>query len=102
MRYKGKEFDSQKIAAELGVQAVMSGRIVQRGDNLSISVELIDAINNKTIWGEQFERKMSDLLATQREIASSSRRNSSSNSPAPRTRGLQKSTPTTTRRTSFT
>jgi TolB-like protein/Tfp pilus assembly protein PilF len=70
MRYKGKEFDSQKIAAELGVQAVMSGRIVQRGDNLSISVELIDAINNKTIWGEQFERKMSDLLATQREIAS--------------------------------
>jgi len=47
----------------------MSGRIVQRGENLSISVELIDAINNKTIWGEQFERKMSDLLATQREIA---------------------------------
>jgi len=69
MRYKGKEFDAQKIATELGVQAVMSGRIVQRGENLSISVELIDAINNKTIWGEQFERKMSDLLATQREIA---------------------------------
>jgi TolB-like protein/Tfp pilus assembly protein PilF len=69
MRYKGKEFDAQKIAAELGVQAVMSGRMVQRGDNLSISVELIDAVNNKTIWGEQFERKMSDLLATQREIA---------------------------------
>ncbi|PYS99692.1 MAG: hypothetical protein DMF63_10225 [Acidobacteria bacterium] len=69
MRYKGKEFDAQKIAKELGVQAVMSGRMVQRGDNLSISVELIDAINNKTIWGEQFERKMSDLMSTQREIA---------------------------------
>ena len=69
MRYKGKEFDAQKIASELGVQAVMSGRMVQRGDNLSISVELIDVVNNKTIWGEQFERKMSDLLATQREIA---------------------------------
>ena len=69
MRYKGKEFDAQKIASELGVQAVMSGRMVQRGDNLSISVELIDAVNNKTIWGEQFERKMSDLMATQREIA---------------------------------
>ena len=69
MRYKGKKFDAQKIAAELGVQAVMSGRMVQRGDNLTISVELIDAANNKTIWGEQYERKMSDLLATQREIA---------------------------------
>ena len=69
MRYKGKEFDAKAIAAELGVQAVMSGRISQRGDNLSISVELIDAVNNKTIWGEQYEKKMSDLLATQREIA---------------------------------
>jgi len=69
MRYKGKEVDAQKIAADLGVQAVMSGRMTQRGDNLSISVELIDAANNKIVWGEQYERKMSDLLATQREIA---------------------------------
>ena len=69
MRYKGKELDAQRIAAELGVQSVMSGRMTQRGENLSISVELIDAANNKIIWGEQYERKMSDLLATQREIA---------------------------------
>ncbi len=69
IRYKGKEFDAQKIAAELGVTAVMSGRMTQRGDNLTISVELIDAANNKILWGEQYDRKMSDLLATQREIA---------------------------------
>ena len=69
MRYKGKELDAQRIASELGVQAVMFGRMIQRGENLSISVELIDAANNKIIWGEQYERKMSDLLATQREIA---------------------------------
>ena len=69
IRYKGVEFDAKKIAGELGVQAVMSGRMAQRGENLSISVELIDAANNKVIWGEQYERKMSDLLATQREIA---------------------------------
>lgn len=68
-RYKGKEFDAQKIASELGVQAVMSGRLAQRGDNLTISVELIDAANNKILWGEQYDRKLSDLLATQREIA---------------------------------
>src|SRR5438552_3929863 len=68
-RYKGKELDAQKIAADLRVTAVMTGRMVQRGQNLTISVELIDAKSNKLLWGEQFERKMSDLLATQREIA---------------------------------
>src|SRR5258708_32895497 len=47
----------------------MSGRLVQRGDNLMISVELVDARTKKLIWGEQYDRKMSDLLATQREIA---------------------------------
>lgn len=70
MRYKGKESDIAKIASELGVEAVMTGRLSKRGDNLNITVELVDARNNKSLWGEQYERKMSDLLATQREIAS--------------------------------
>ena len=70
MRYKGKEADVKTIAADLGVSAVMTGRIAQRGDNLTISVELVDVRNNKLLWGEQYDRKMSDLLATQREIAS--------------------------------
>jgi serine/threonine-protein kinase len=69
MRYKGKQTDVKTIAGELGVSAVMTGRMAQRGDNLTISVELIDVRNNKLLWGEQYERKMSDLLATQREIA---------------------------------
>ena len=70
MRYKGKETDVKTIAGELGVSAVLTGRIAQRGDNLTISVELVDVRNNKLLWGEQYERKMSDLLTTQREIAS--------------------------------
>ena len=69
MRYKGKDTDIAKIASELGVDAVMTGRLVKRGDNLNITVELVDIRNNKSLWGEQYERKMSDLLATQREIA---------------------------------
>ncbi|HKO45550.1 MAG TPA: hypothetical protein VJU84_19905 [Pyrinomonadaceae bacterium] len=69
-RYKGKEIDAEKIGNELGVDAVMSGRLTQRGDNLTISVDLIDVKNRRTLWGEQFERKMSDLLTTQSEIAS--------------------------------
>src|SRR6266571_4327759 len=69
MRYKGKDTDIAKIASELGVDAVMTGRLVKRGDNLNITVELVDTRNNKSLWGEQYERKMSDLLATQQEIA---------------------------------
>src|SRR5689334_19623936 len=70
MRYKGKDNDLAKVANELGVEAIMTGRLLKRGDNLNITVELIDVRNNKSLWGEQYERKMSDLLATQREIAS--------------------------------
>jgi len=68
-RYKGQDADAEKVGAELGVDAVMSGRLIQRGENLTISVDLVDVRNKRTLWGEQFERKMSDLLATQREIA---------------------------------
>lgn len=67
-RYKGKETDPQTVARELGVDSVMTGRITQRGENLTISVNLVDARTNKSLWGEQYERKLSDLLTTQREI----------------------------------
>ncbi|MCC6329456.1 MAG: hypothetical protein IT174_13150 [Acidobacteria bacterium] len=69
MRYKGNETDLAKIASELGVDSVMTGRLVKRGDNLDIAVELVDTRNNKSLWGEQYQRKMSDLLETQRDIA---------------------------------
>jgi len=69
LRYKGKDTDVAKIASELGVDAVMTGRLAQIGDNLTISVELVDVRNSQLLWGEQYDRKMSDLLATQREIA---------------------------------
>ncbi len=68
-RFKGKDADPLKVGAELGVAAVMTGRLVQRGESLSISVELVDVRNKKSLWGEKYERKMADLLATQRDIA---------------------------------
>ncbi len=67
-RYKGKETDPQTVAKELGVDSVMTGRITQRGENLNISVNLVDTRTNKSLWGEQYERKLSELLTTQREI----------------------------------
>jgi serine/threonine protein kinase/Tfp pilus assembly protein PilF len=68
-RFKGKQADAVKAGNELGVSAVLLGRIIQRGDNLTISAELVDVSHNKLLWGEQYDRKMSELLATQREIA---------------------------------
>ena len=69
IRYKGRETDVANIASELGVDAVMTGRLIKRGENLNITVELVDVRNKRTLWGEQYQRKMSDLLATQQEIA---------------------------------
>ena len=67
--YKNKEIDPIKVGNQLGVNAVLSGRIVHRGDSLTISAELVDVRQNKLLWGEQYERKMSEVLQTQRQIA---------------------------------
>lgn len=67
-RYKGLGVDPQTVARELGVQAVLTGRVVRRGDSLSISAELVDGRNNSHIWGEQYNRRVSDVLAMQQEI----------------------------------
>ena len=67
--YKNREVDPITVGNQLGVNAVLLGRIVQRGDNLTISAELVDVRQNKLLWGEQYERKTSEVLQTQREIA---------------------------------
>ncbi|HLY60596.1 MAG TPA: protein kinase [Terriglobia bacterium] len=68
--YKGKTMDAQKVGDELGVQSVLTGRVGQRGDDLTIDIELDDVRNGKQLWGEQYSRKSGDLLAVQRAIAS--------------------------------
>lgn len=69
MRFKNTAKDVAEVARELDVDAVLSGRLMKAGDDLSISVQLIDTRTRKLIWAEQYDRKMADLLATQREIA---------------------------------
>jgi eukaryotic-like serine/threonine-protein kinase len=68
-RYKQREIEPQKVAKELGVDALVTGRVVQRGDDLSISVELVDAREDKQLWGEQYSRKVADTSSVQQEIA---------------------------------
>jgi len=69
LHYKGKAMDVQKVGDELGVQAVLTGDVRQRGDDLTINVELDDIRNGKQLWGEQYNRKVADLLAVQSDIA---------------------------------
>jgi TolB-like protein/Flp pilus assembly protein TadD len=68
-RYKGRNTDPQTVGQELGVKALLTGRIVQRGDRLIVSVELVDVENNRRLWGGQYDRRPSDILAVQSEIS---------------------------------
>jgi TolB-like protein len=68
-RYKGKEISPKEVASELGVQAVLTGRLVQQGDQLTLSVELIDGQKENTIWGNKYQRGSSDLVSLQSEAA---------------------------------
>jgi TolB-like protein/DNA-binding winged helix-turn-helix (wHTH) protein/Flp pilus assembly protein TadD len=69
MRYKGKEVDAQTIGRELNVKAVLIGKLTPQGDDVTISVELVDVRDNRRLWGEQYNRKLSDILVVQGEIA---------------------------------
>src|ERR1700694_2602301 len=68
-RYKQREIEPQKVARELGVEALVMGRVIQRGDDLSISAELVDAHEDKQLWGEQYSRQLADIHSVQQEIA---------------------------------
>ncbi|MBK9164791.1 MAG: tetratricopeptide repeat protein [Acidobacteria bacterium] len=67
--YKGKETSPKKIGEELKVQAVLLGRVSQRGDDLKLSLELVNTDTQDVIWSEQYNRKQSDLVSLQSEIA---------------------------------
>jgi TolB-like protein len=67
--YKGKVTDAQTVGRVLGVRAVLKGRVMQRGDDLEISAELVDARDDSHIWGQQYSRKSSDIFALQGELA---------------------------------
>jgi len=68
-RYKGKETDPGKIGRELNVHAVLTGRVTQRGDSLNIQTELVDVAADSQLWGRQYNRKFSEIITVQEEIA---------------------------------
>jgi TolB-like protein/Tfp pilus assembly protein PilF len=68
-RYKGKDTSPQTIGKELNVQAILNGRVSQRSDQLTLTLELVDAQTENVIWSQQYNRKQTDLVSLQSEIA---------------------------------
>lgn len=68
-QYKGKDVDPRKVGHDLGVGAVLMGRLVQQGDNLTIRTELVNVSDGMELWGQQYNRKLADVFAVQEEIA---------------------------------
>jgi eukaryotic-like serine/threonine-protein kinase len=67
--FKGKDTDAQTVGRRLGVRAVFEGRVLQRGDDLEISAELVDARDNSHVWGQRYNRKLADVFALQDDVA---------------------------------
>jgi eukaryotic-like serine/threonine-protein kinase len=67
--YKGKDTDARTVGQTLGVRAVLKGHVMQRGNDLEISAELVDARDDSHIWGEQYSRKAADIFALQGDLA---------------------------------
>ncbi|MEK6325768.1 MAG: protein kinase [Acidobacteriota bacterium] len=68
-RYKNKEVDPQQVGRELNVRAVLMGRVRQMGDTLNIQVDLVDATTGAQLWGQEYERKISDVLSIKQAVA---------------------------------
>jgi TolB-like protein len=68
-RYKGKDVDPQTIGRELGVRAVLTGRVLPLGDRFVIGTELVDVADGSQLWGEPYNRALSDIFEAQEDIA---------------------------------
>jgi serine/threonine-protein kinase len=68
-RFKGRNTDARTVGKELGVRAVMTGRLLQQGSNLIVSAELVNVSDGTQLWGEQYNRRMTDLVAVQQDIS---------------------------------
>src|SRR5262249_57632972 len=69
VRFKGRDVDPQKVGHDLGVQVVLAGRVLQRGDTLVVNAELMEVTTGSQLWGQQYNSKLADVFAVQEEIA---------------------------------
>ncbi|HXJ88746.1 MAG TPA: protein kinase [Candidatus Binatia bacterium] len=67
--YKQGDIQPEKVGKELGVEALVTGRIIQRGNDLLVRAELVDAREDKQLWGEQYSRTLGEVGSIQQEVA---------------------------------
>jgi len=67
--YKGKDVDAQTVGKELGVSALVSGRVTPHGDNVEVSAELTDVRDNTELWGQHYAGKSTDIISLEQQIA---------------------------------
>jgi eukaryotic-like serine/threonine-protein kinase len=68
-RYKGKDVDVQKVGKELGVMAVVNGRVVSRDESIEVTADLADVRDSTVIWGQHYSGKSTDIISLQQQIA---------------------------------
>ena len=68
-RYKGKQISPDQAGRELKVRAVLTGRLVRHGEDMSISAELVEVSRNRQLWGNQYTIKAADMLSTEEQIS---------------------------------
>src|SRR5207253_9835293 len=68
-RYKGHDTDLQKVGSELGVDALLTGRVSQQGDTLTIQADLVRVADGSEMWGGRYNKKLADVFEVQNEIA---------------------------------
>jgi TolB-like protein/DNA-binding winged helix-turn-helix (wHTH) protein/Tfp pilus assembly protein PilF len=66
--YKGKDANPQQVGQQLNVSTVLSGRVSLRDDTLTVQVDLVDAATGTQMWGERYQRQLSDIFAVEEEI----------------------------------
>ena len=71
MRFKGAGKAVPEIAGELGVDAVVEGSALRAGDRVRITVQLVEAASDHTLWAKNYERDLTDILSLQGEVARS-------------------------------
>jgi len=68
-RYKGKDADPQKVGRELGVRAVLTGKVAHQENDVSIQVDLVRVADGSELWGHQYNRRLADTQAVHEDIA---------------------------------
>ena len=68
-RYKGQEIDPEEVGRKLKVQTLLTGRVARQGETVSINLDLMDARDNRQLWGDHYTHNISDLVTAQAEIS---------------------------------